>query len=321
MATADRLNRILGMIPFLIQNQGTPLQVVAEEFQVKPADLLRDLEALSNCCYGPFGSSEVMDVYIEDDRVFLWTGEHFKRPLSFTPGELMAVRTAVAMMLEHTDVREARALAGAYRLIVEEAEDQGTGAKALKGRIGVEPPAALSGENFSTLERGVHEGRKVKIRYFSEHRGKSSERTIAPYRMVCSDGQWYVVGHCERADGVRTFRADHVQSAELQGEHYETPEEFKLEDHFTPGIYVETDEDARIVVRYLPPAAQWVVEEEGRGRPDKNGAVTLSYRTSSPKWLFQRVLSYGEAAEILEPEDLRQSVADLLAELLELFRD
>ena len=321
MASADRLNRILGMIPFLIQNQGTPLQELAEEFQIKPADLLRDLEALSNCCYRPFGSSEVMDAYIEDDRVYLWTGEHFKRPLSFTPGELMAVRTAVAMMLEHTDAREARALAGAYRRIAEGSEGMGTGAKALKGKIGVEPPPALSAEIFSMLERGVHEGRKVKIRYFTEQRGRTYERVISPYRMVCSDGQWYVVGHCERAGGIRTFRVDHVRSAELQGSHYEIPEDFKLEDHFTPGVYVETDRDTRIVVRYLPPAAQWVLEEEGRGRPDKDGAVTLAYRTSSPRWLLQRVLSYGEAAEILEPDDLRQSVAELLEGMVELFRD
>ena len=34
MATADRLNRILGMIPFLLQNQGVPLQELAQEFQV-----------------------------------------------------------------------------------------------------------------------------------------------------------------------------------------------------------------------------------------------------------------------------------------------
>jgi len=112
MASADRLNRILGMIPFLLQKPGVTLAELAEEFQIRPAELLRDLEALSNCSYGPFGSSEIMDAYIENDRVFLWTGEHFKRPLSFTPGELLALRTAVSLMLAHTDARETRDLAG-----------------------------------------------------------------------------------------------------------------------------------------------------------------------------------------------------------------
>ena len=321
MASADRLNRILGMIPFLLQHQGVPLQELAEEFQIKPADLLRDLDALSNCCYGPFGSAEVMDAYIEDDKVFLWTGEHFKRPLSFTPAELMALRTAVSMMLEHTDARETRVLAGAYRRIAEETEGFAPDASAFKGRLGIEAPPGLSGEVFSLLERGVHEGRKVLISYFTEQRGSVSERVISPYRMVCSDGQWYVVGQCEKAEGIRTFRADHVRAAELQGAHYEVPEDFKLEEHFTQGVYVETEEDNKIVVRYLPPAAQWVMEEENRGRPDKSGAVTLSYRTSSPRWLLQRVLSYGEAAEILEPPDVRESVAAYLSKLYETYTD
>jgi len=321
MATADRLNRILGMIPFLLQNQGVPLQELAQEFQVRPADLLRDLEALSHCSYGPFGSAEIMDAYLENDRVHLWTGEHFKRPLSFTPSEVLALRTAVSLMLAHTDARETRDLTRAYRRIAGESEGGGTEARAFKGILGVEPPPALSGEVFSTLERGVHEGRRVQIDYFTEHRGTVSERTISPYRMVCSDGQWYVVAYCARATDVRTFRVDHVRSAVLLGEHFEVPEEFRLEEHFTQGIYVETEDDERIVVRYRPPAAQWVVEEEGRGRPDKEGAVTLSYRTSSPRWLLQRVLSYGRAAEILEPLHLRDEVRGLLERLDETYRE
>ena len=241
MASVDRLNRILGMIPYLLQNQEVPLKELGEEFEVKPAELLRDLQALSNCSYGPFGSVEVMDAYIEDDRVHIWAGEHFKRPLSFTPGELLALRTAVSMMLELTDAKEARALAHAYKLITEVAEDSAERADALKGKIGVEPPPELSGEIFSTLERGVLENRKAKIRYFTEHRGKLSERIIHPYRMICSDGQWYIIGYCERAEGYRTFRADHVRSVELTGEHFEIQEDFNLEDHFMQGVYVETE--------------------------------------------------------------------------------
>ena len=312
MASDDRLNRILGMIPYLLQNQEVPLKELGEEFEVKPAELLRDLQALSNCSYGPFGSAEVMDAYIEDDRVHIWAGEHFKRPLSFTPGELLALRTAISMMLEHTDAKETRALAHAYKLIAEVAEDSAARADALKGKIGVEPPPELSGEIFSTLERGVHENRKAKVRYFTEHRSRVSERVICPYRMICSDGLWYVVGYCEKAEGYRTFRADHVRSVELLGEHFEIPADFNLENHFTQGVYVETEEDERIVVRYCPPAAQMVMEEEGRGRPDKSGALVLSYRTSSPRWLLQRVLSYGEAAEILQPKHMRESLVEKL---------
>ena len=144
---------------------------------------------------------------------------------------------------------------------------------------------------------------------------------MRPYRMVHSDGQWYVIGWCERAEGIRTFRIDHVRSAELLGAHFDVPEDFRLEDHFTQGVYVETEEDARIVIRYLPPAAQWVMEEEGRGRPEKDGAVTLAYRTSSPRWLLQRVLSYGEAAEILEPESVRESLAEQLKAMDAQFKD
>ncbi|MFC1595290.1 helix-turn-helix transcriptional regulator [Gemmatimonadota bacterium] len=321
MSSADRLNRILGMIPYLLQHQGVSLMELSEEFQVRPAELLRDLQALSNCSYGPFGSAEVMDAYIEEDRVHIWAGEHFKRPLSFTPGELMALRTAVSLMLEHTDAKETRALARAHRTITGIQDGRGVWADAFKGKIGVEPPPALSAEIFSTFERGVHESRKVSIRYFTEQRSSISERMISPYKMVNSDGQWYVVGFCERAGGIRTFRVDHVRSAELGGEHFEVPDSFRLEDHFVHGVYVETETEERIVIRYLAPAARLVVEEEGRGRLGKDGSVILSYHTSSPRWLLQRVLSYGEAAEIIEPLQFRQSLVELLAMMAQSYKE
>ncbi len=321
MASAERLNRILGMIPYLLQNQGVNLKELADEFQVRPSDLVRDLEALSNCSYGPFGSAEIMDAYIDGEQVHIWAGEHFKRPLSFTPGELMALRTAVSLMLEQVDGKETRALARAYKRITEELEVPAPQPAALKGKIGMEPPPAMEADVFSRVERGVHEGRKLAISYFTEQRGSVSERTVRPYRMVCSDGTWYLVGWCERAGGVRTFRMDHVRSARILGEHFEVPEDFKLEDHFTVGIYVETEEDQQIVVRYLPPAARWVMEEEGRGKPDRDGTLTLTYRTSSPRWLLQRVLSYGEMAEILEPESVRRRLASQLADMAEQFKD
>ena len=313
MATADRLNRILNLIPFLMQHQGVSLTELAEEFQVRPSDLLRDLQALNNCSYGPFGSAEILDAYIENNQVHIWAGEHFKRPLTFTPGELLAVRTAVSLMLELTDARETRALARAYRRITEEVEAVTSQTGTLKSQFGLEAPPALSPEIFSTLERGVHEGRKAVIRYFTEHRGDVSERVVQPYRLVCNDGRWYLVGHCEKAGGIRTFRMDHIRSAVLRGDHFEVPDDFDLQEHFAQGIYVETEEDESVVVRYQPPAAQWVMEEEGRGKPDPvTGAVTLAYRTSSPRWLLQRVLSYAAAAEILRPEHLRTSLARLL---------
>ncbi|MFC1627486.1 helix-turn-helix transcriptional regulator [Gemmatimonadota bacterium] len=321
MSSADRLNRILGMIPYLLQHQDVSLMELSDEFQVRPAELLRDLQALSNCSYGPFGSAEVMDAYIEEDRVHIWAGEHFKRPLSFTPGELMALRTAVSLMLEHTDAKETKALARAHRTITGVQDGRDVWADAFKGKIGVDSSPALSAEIFSTFERGVHENRKVRIRYFTEQRKSISERVIAPYKMVNSDGQWYVVGFCERADGIRTFRVDHVRSAELGGEHFEVPGDFRLEDHFVHGVYVETETEEKIVIRYLPPAARLVVEEEGRGRVGKDGSVILPYHTSSPRWLLQRVLSYGEAAEIIEPLQFRHSLVELLAGMAESYKE
>jgi len=321
MSSADRLNRILGMIPYLLQNQGVGLMDLSEEFQVRPAELLRDLQALSNCSYGPFGSAEVMDAYIENDRVHIWAGEHFKRPLSFTPGELMALRTAVSLMLEHTDAKETRALARAYRTISGDQEGKADRATAFKGKIGVDASPALSAEIFSTFERGVLENRKVQISYFTEQRGSISERVISPYKMVNSDGQWYVVGFCERAGGIRTFRVDHVRAADLGGEHFEVPDEFRLEDHFAHGMYVETETEEKIVVRYLSPVALLVIEEEGRGRTGRDGSVTLSYQTSSPRWLLQRVLSYGEAAEIIEPLHVRQALVEQLTGMAEVYKE
>ena len=153
----------------------------------------------------------------------------------------------------------------------------------------------------------------MRLRYQAGGTSESTERTVCPHAIVFAEQMWYVVatgGH----DGLRFFRLDRVQAAELVDEPLERDDEIVLRVQQT-GRAFESGSSARMRVRYTPRIARWVAEREGR-ELDGDGALTMEHPLADASWAVQQVLQYGPDAEVLEPPDLRAEIARRLAGLV-----
>ncbi len=72
---------------------------------------------------------------------------------------------------------------------------------------------------------------------------------------------------------------------------------------------------AMLRVRYSARVARWVAEREGVP-VDADGTVTLEHPLADPHWALRHVLQYGPDAEVLEPEAIREAVAEGLRSIL-----
>jgi len=80
--TAERLGRMLVIVPFLVQHPGSELSEVARAFDVPVDQLRRDLDLLFMSGLPPYGPGDLIEVDVdEDDRVWISMAEHFARPL------------------------------------------------------------------------------------------------------------------------------------------------------------------------------------------------------------------------------------------------
>ena len=126
-----------------------------------------------------------------------------------------------------------------------------------------------------------------------------SRRAHAPFRRthrICPDRA------CQCRP--RPRRCDRVLEARLTGQ------QFKPDASFKPVARADARLTGVVVakVAFDPRIARWIREEHPGGREDGQGRYVVAYRVADPAWFVREVLQYGDGAEVLEPESLREAV-------------
>lgn len=112
-------------------------------------------------------------------------------------------------------------------------------ASAVPDRGAVRPGA----ETTSDLVAAVAAQRRVSIGYHSEM-GRQWEEDVDPWAVVVRHGRWYLLCHSHRANAVRAYRIDRIQSVSAAGEQFRPPGDLDyvdlLEQHLGTGWEYET---------------------------------------------------------------------------------
>ena len=135
----------------------------------------------------------------------------------------------------------------------------------------------------------------------------------------------YVIGFDEERQARRTFKVERIRAAAL------TPETFTME---RPAVAAEMREawdvvsnapPVEIVIRFGPAVAQRVAETRWHPsqvtQPGEGGSLLWRARVSGILEIRSWILGWGSDAEVLEPTDLREWVAQRHAEAAALYRD
>ena len=110
--TSDRLRRLLVMLPWLMERGEVTVEEMCHRFELPEAELVKDLELAAMCGLPPF-VDEMVDVFIDEGRVYAGVPRLFTRPLRLTAPEGFALLAAarVAMQLPGADIDGALARA------------------------------------------------------------------------------------------------------------------------------------------------------------------------------------------------------------------
>lgn len=300
----EQLERILLVLPLAAREGGARLDELAGRLGVEPRQVLRDLEEVTaRAYYHPAGGAEAIQILVERERVTVWTGGEFRRPVRLSPREALALGLGVrALAAEREAAGREALLALAARL---EAE--------LASRPAAEllPRFALDSDDDAVrglLADSARDRQRVRIRYLKPGATSPVERVICPYVLVYAEGAWYVLAYCSKREGVRVFRVDRVLEGSRAGGGFDVPPDFDPAEYVTAGRLFRADEDLAVRVRYSPRIARWITERvECELAPD--GSAVVCHRVADPRWLVRHVLQYGPDAEVLEPAQFRELVA------------
>ncbi|MCQ2200627.1 MAG: WYL domain-containing protein [Bacteroidales bacterium] len=185
--------------------------------------------------------------------------------------------------------------------------------KAIQDRILMDNIPSAN-ETLSDICRAMRNGHKILLRH---HRFGSEETqyTVCPYAVKIYQNRWYLVAHSEEKNKEYTYGLDRIISVEELDESFQLPENYSAHEKFRHCIGVYSDEDypvetVRLKVKgYLPDYFDTLhlhqsQEEESRGED----YVIYRYKLKANKELINRLMTYGSACEVLEPESLRQAL-------------
>src|SRR5262245_28462257 len=96
---SERLARLLAVIPWVAAHDGPTIAEVCARFDVAERELLEDLETASMVGAWPRTPDELVEVIVEDDRVWVYFARSFDRALQLTPAQGLSLLAAAAAVL------------------------------------------------------------------------------------------------------------------------------------------------------------------------------------------------------------------------------
>jgi proteasome accessory factor C len=285
-ATADRLRRLLVMLPWLMERGEASVAETASRFGVGEKQLIADLEKASLCGLPPY-VDEMIDLYIEDGVIHMGVPRLFTRPLRLTSAEgfslLAAGRAAMAMPGAEPHGPLDRALGK------------------LENTLGAAPNVAIDLESppFLDAVRSAMDQREyLAVTYYTARRDERTERVLAPHAVFASQGDWYVIADDSMSGEERRFRIDRIEACLPQGRYFEHRDVSQPDAQWFASSAGMTP-----VTLLVQPAGLWITSrypvQAVRSRPD--GAAEVDLLVSGEPWLERLLLRLADNAAVVTP--------------------
>ncbi|GGO78322.1 helix-turn-helix transcriptional regulator [Nonomuraea cavernae] len=317
-----RASRLLSLL-LLLQTRGRMTAPdLAEELEVSVRTVYRDVEALSAAGVpvyadrGPAGGYRLLDGY--RTRLNGLTAEEASSLfLAALPGP--AAELGLAEVAANAELKLLAALPPEPRSHVSR----------LRERFLLDVPGwyreADDVPRLGEVSEAVWERRPLRMTY-RRWGGKVVERVVHPYGLVLKGGSWYLVA-TPVGQNPRTYRVSRVLTLETLPGRFDRPEDFDLarfwrsySQEFRERMYT-----AEAVIRLAPGRDGLLAYTMGNdvvaaalaaaGEADAEGWRTLTVPIESvthARWLLLRM---GAGVEVLGPPELREAMAETVAEL------
>lgn len=301
-AAADRLGRLLNLVPYLLARPGIRVAEAADDLGVTERQLREDLELLWVCGLPGYGPGDLIDMAFDGDRVTVTYDAGIDRPLRLTPDEALALVVALRMLVETPGLANRDAVERALAKI-ESATGDLPGAP-----VAVRLPG--DADRLATIRAAVERQHALRLTYYTATRDETSERVVDPMRVLVVGGRAYLEAWCRTAQGVRRFRVDRIDGMVELAEPAQPPPQAQPRDvHDT--IFQPTG-DLPLVTLRVGRGARWITEyypceRVQEASPD---AWLVSLRVTDLAWARRLVLGLGPDVAVVAPAELAAGVRE-----------
>ncbi len=294
-----KIDRLIGILSVLLQRDRITAAELSERFEVSRRTINRDIETL--CRAG----IPVAAMQGNGGGLFLMKGCRIDRTL-LTSADMSAILAGLKSL-------DSVSGTNSYRILMEKLS---VGSSVTNDNIIIDLSywdKSAAADKIELIKSAIENSEKISFEYHAPT-GESC-RMIEPYHLIFQWSSWYVWGYCTSRCDYRMFKLTRITKLKRTGEKCgvrEIPPYICNKVRHTTG-----GREAK--VRFSP-AVKWrLIDEFGIDSFSLNedGSITTTFTWSDVPAFYSYILTFGENAEILEPEEYRKGLAGLLNKISE----
>jgi predicted DNA-binding transcriptional regulator YafY len=296
----NRIDRLFGILLILEHKRRVRAQDLAEEYEVSKRTIYRDMSALNQMGV-PIAS-------LPGEGFELVEGFYIP-PLMFNENEAVAMILGSRLLTQQAAGSLTQSADSALAKIKVALPDQVRArAEALTNVIGFiapNPKFDLDDPQLLLIQKAIQEKQVIHIRYHGYQKDEVSERDVEPHQLFYFDGVWYLEGYCRLRKDVREFRLSRIDKMNPLKETFAKKRTGKT----------KNKKVIEIKVRFAMGVVRWVRERQHYSFQSEENDGVMVYHVEDVSEIRAWILSWGDAAEVLSPKELRKSMRETALKL------
>lgn len=294
-APLERTARLLDLVPYISSHQGISVKELASVFDVTEPQMIDDLTTLWMCGLPGYTPLELMDLDFDSGFVTISNAPTLSKPRTISFDEGVALVLGLDLLRSSISTDRVDLLERIERL-------------SHRLALLINLPSALSATasvnlSISTaISEAIKKRTGLSVQYHSMYRDEVTVRTILPFEIIANDGYSYLSAYCFIAKDFRQFRIDRIQSAEPTAVETQEIESKRYETAITSTIKV------------LKPSRDIA---ERFNQSQLSSGTEFAYDSYSQQWMERSILASGSGAELISPQEIRRSIAEIAQSMLD----
>ncbi|AWV97732.1 helix-turn-helix transcriptional regulator [Arcticibacterium luteifluviistationis] len=310
-----RLNRLTEILIQLQSKRIIKAQEIADRFDISLRTVYRDIRAL-----------EVAGVPILSEAGVGYSimKEYRLPPVQFTEDEAFSFLTAGKLVSKFTDNDTQKSFESALFKIKsvlknvdkELLDDAYQHIEVLENNY--LPSERNEQLNIKEILKAILNKNIIKIEYFTGSRFEKNERDIEPIGIFSSNDNWYLIAWCRLREDYRNFRIDKITALAVQTERFDKKHP-KLKTFISK---TQSKENlTKVVLRIDKTGFRYMGDQYYYmgfiSQKDLGDQIEMSFLTGNLMGFAHWFLYLGKVADIIEPEQLKIDVKQLLLKGIE----
>jgi predicted DNA-binding transcriptional regulator YafY len=181
--------------------------------------------------------------------------------------------------------------------------------------------------NFNKLIQAWLSGHAVTIRYQEIYGQQPYETTIEPYFLEPSarNRANYVIGYCREKKAICTFIIDRILGeVKIEKDTFDIPADFNIDEYLSSAWGAFVDKQVETVkLRFSKRISQAIKETKFHASEtvemQKDGSLIATLNINNTGDFHAWIMSFGKDVEVLEPESLRNQMANVVRSLVDIY--